>query len=67
MSSGRPVVVGARAAHPPRRRSTPHADKYKAPSSPGALSDDASSAIREAEQHVRHCWQQLQSRVDPPE
>ncbi|MGA5900255.1 hypothetical protein [Streptomyces venetus] len=57
----------ARATHPPRRRSTPHADKYKAPSPPAALSDDTSSAVREAEQHVHHCWQQLQPRVDPPE
>ncbi|MEU6777175.1 hypothetical protein [Streptomyces sp. NPDC046759] len=42
-------------------------DKYKVPSSPAGLFDDTSSAVREAEQHVRHCWQQLQSRVDPPE
>ncbi|MEU2717984.1 hypothetical protein [Streptomyces sp. NPDC007205] len=33
-----------------------------------ALSDDAAAfAVREAEQHVHHCWQQLQTRVDPPE
>jgi hypothetical protein len=57
----------ARTAHLPRRRSTPHADRYKPPSPPAAFSDHASSAVREAEQHVRHCWQQLPSRVDPPE
>lgn len=57
----------ARARQPPRRRSTPHADKYEAPSSRAALSEDTTCAVREAEQHVRHCWQQLPSRVDPPD
>ncbi|MER6572230.1 hypothetical protein ABT288_40170 [Streptomyces sp. NPDC001093] len=40
----------------------------KAAPSAGTPSDDAAaSAVREAEQHVHHCWQQLQTRVDPPE
>ncbi|MFH8800868.1 hypothetical protein ACH4F6_14900 [Streptomyces sp. NPDC017936] len=29
--------------------------------------DAASWAVREAEQHVHRCWQQLRTRVDPPE
>ncbi|WP_331719099.1 hypothetical protein OG985_48990 (plasmid) [Streptomyces sp. NBC_00289] len=53
------------AARPPRRRSTPRADQT-APY-PAALSDDASYAVREAEQHVHHYWQQLRTRADPPE
>lgn len=49
-----------------RGRATSYADK--AAPSPAALSYDAAAcAVREAEQHVYHCWQQLQTRVDPPE
>ena len=56
----------ARAARPPRQHSgTPRSDK--ASPSPATLSDDASCAVREAEQHVHNCWQQLQTRIDPPE
>jgi len=56
----------ARAARPPRQHSgTPRSDK--ASPSPATLSDDASCTVREAEQHVHNCWQQLQTRIDPPE
>ncbi|WP_405798733.1 hypothetical protein [Streptomyces longwoodensis] len=27
----------------------------------------ADPAVREAEQYVHHCWQQLRTRTDPPE
>ncbi|MGN5382498.1 hypothetical protein BIV25_20005 [Streptomyces sp. MUSC 14] len=38
----------------------------KAVPSAVTLSDDATaSVVREAEQHVHHCWQQLQTRVEP--
>ncbi|MFF4961673.1 hypothetical protein [Streptomyces sp. NPDC001222] len=50
----------ARAAHSPRRRITSSADK-------AVLPDASSAAVREAEQHVQRCWQQLQTRADPPE
>ncbi|MFI9255796.1 hypothetical protein [Streptomyces sp. NPDC053069] len=52
----------ARLAHPVRGHTAPRADETVA-----ALSDAASCAVREAEQHVHHCWQQLQTRADPPE
>ena len=29
--------------------------------------DAACPAVREAEQHVHHCWQQLRASADPPE
>ncbi|MER6408250.1 hypothetical protein ABT269_33150 [Streptomyces viridosporus] len=54
-----------RAAHLVRRHTAPRAETA-APSA-AALSDAASCAVREAEQHVHHCWQQLQTRADPPE
>lgn len=53
----------ARTARPPRRRSTPGS----AAPAPAALSDDASYTVREAEQHVHRCWQQLRTRADPTE
>lgn len=37
------------------------------PTSPAALSHDASRAVHEAEQHVHRCWQQLRTRTEPPE
>ncbi|MEU6770207.1 hypothetical protein [Streptomyces sp. NPDC046759] len=49
-------------AHPIRGHTSPSAEKTVA-----ALSNAASCAVREAEQHVHHCWQQLQTRADPPE
>ncbi|MGW7385549.1 hypothetical protein [Streptomyces sp. NPDC054794] len=55
----------ARAANHVRRRTAPRADK--AASSAAAVSDAASCAVREAEQHVNHCWQQLQTSDDPSE
>ncbi|MFD5537719.1 hypothetical protein ACFWIJ_07665 [Streptomyces sp. NPDC127079] len=48
-----------------RPRTAPRADR--AASSAESLSDAASCAVREAEQHVHHCWQQLQTRADPSE
>ncbi|MFD5544905.1 histidine kinase [Streptomyces sp. NPDC127079] len=48
-----------------RPRSAPPADR--AASSAESLSDAASCAVREAEQHVHHGWQQLQPRTDPSE
>ncbi|WP_146608289.1 hypothetical protein [Streptomyces sp. NTH33] len=62
--SGRERV--ARVAHPVRGRTTPRAEKV-APSAAALSTDAASCAVREAEQHVHRCWQQLQTRVDPPE
>lgn len=39
----------------------------KAASSAAPLPDDAFCVVREAEQHVRHCWQRLHTRTEPPE
>ncbi|MFF3517763.1 hypothetical protein [Streptomyces sp. NPDC002573] len=50
----------ARAARPPRHRVPSGADK-------AVRSDASSAAVREAEQHVQRCWQQLRTRADPPE
>ncbi|GGQ27454.1 hypothetical protein GCM10010266_58490 [Streptomyces griseomycini] len=55
----------AREAHPVRGHTAPCTDE--AASSAAALPDAASRAVREAEQHVHHCWQQFRTRVDPPE
>ncbi|MER7486154.1 hypothetical protein ABTY20_09690 [Streptomyces sp. NPDC126497] len=55
----------AREANPVRGRAAPYADTVT--SSAAALPDAASCAVREAEQHVHHCWQQFRTRVDPPE
>ncbi|MFF5157797.1 hypothetical protein ACFY3N_16345 [Streptomyces sp. NPDC000348] len=55
----------AREAHPVRGRTAPRADGA-APSA-ATLSDAASRIVREAEQHVHHCWQRLRPRFDPPE
>ncbi|MFD7705440.1 hypothetical protein [Streptomyces caelestis] len=55
----------AREAHLVGGRTAPRADA--AASSATTLSDAASCAVREAEQHVHRCWQQFRTRVDPPE
>jgi hypothetical protein len=55
----------AREAHVVRGRTAPGADG--ATSSAAVLPDAASCVVREAEQHVHHCWQQLRTRVDPPD
>lgn len=55
----------ARAADLARPRTAFCADK--AASSAAGASDAAACAVRAAEQHVHHCWQQLQTRADPSE
>jgi hypothetical protein len=57
---------GARVARPVRGRTTLRAEEAT-PSAAALSSDAASSAVREAEQHVHHLWEQLQSSVEPPE
>ncbi|MEZ3182076.1 hypothetical protein KYY02_26435 [Streptomyces pimonensis] len=54
----------AREARPVRAHTAPRTDE--AASSAAVFSDAASCAVREAEQHVHHCWQQFRTRVDPP-
>ncbi|MFF8592274.1 hypothetical protein ACF061_12630 [Streptomyces sp. NPDC015220] len=53
-------------ARPPRRRGTPSAVGTPPPSA-GSSKDAASRVVREAEQHVRRCWQRLQAPSDPRE
>lgn len=63
---GRAVVLrqsAAYPAHPPRRPAPTRADKVPLPFD----GDSAVSAVREAEDHVHGCWQQLQAPADPPE
>ncbi|MGW7824785.1 hypothetical protein ACWGLF_43675 [Streptomyces puniciscabiei] len=52
--------------HRVRGRAASRAGKA-APSAVALFDDAAARAVREAEQHVHHCWQQLQTRVDRPE
>ncbi|MEU6587846.1 hypothetical protein ABZ923_01175 [Streptomyces sp. NPDC046881] len=47
-------------------RSTSSGDET-APATAAFPADAAASVVREAEQHVHRCWQQLPTRVDPPE
>ncbi|MFB7509198.1 hypothetical protein [Streptomyces broussonetiae] len=48
----------ARTVHPPRRHTTNEV---------AAETADDVADVREAEQHVHRCWQQLQAQTDPPE
>ncbi|MER6075218.1 hypothetical protein ABT187_41780 [Streptomyces sp. NPDC001817] len=56
----------ARTVHSARRHTALRASTTEEVAAPAA-DGVAACAVREAEQHVHHCWQQLQTHVDPPE
>ncbi|GAA0907329.1 hypothetical protein GCM10009574_100180 [Streptomyces asiaticus] len=51
---------GASAARPPWRRTAPAPDT----TSPPAPDEAAEAAVKDAEEHVQRCWQQLRIRPD---
>ncbi|TKT06600.1 hypothetical protein [Streptomyces galbus] len=54
---------GASAARPPWRRTAPAPDT----TTPEAPDGPAMTAVKDAEDHVQHVWQQLQARPERPE
>lgn len=54
---------GAGSARPPWRRTAHAPDMIPPPAS----DESARAAVKDAEEHVRHCWLQLQAHPERPE